>query len=230
MELQASNYIFKLTIDEDTKQLHAVKKAVIQKVNTETDIDRCYLISSNEDIAILENVISHLFHQRYFKLNQSPVVLFSDESLFKPFKKLIANLGLGSIENLLYNQNSKEIFWINNHTDFYLLFDSEFNGQKYFVSKDETIFNTWTKELSQIEQNSIVKNYYIQIDNQKKASQLVALNNELELLKESLSAIKTEYSKELEWYKKEIENIKDWYKKEHDKTPALITKLFKKIF
>jgi hypothetical protein len=228
--LKDFNYIFQIDLDTSQRNLIVNNKYLLVQPGFDFDKPFCYFISDENDLKSLVDTITNLFIQSYFRLNNKPVIIFENESLKKSFYELVENKSLGKIESLLKGINSDFIFFIKTLSDFSSIFKSKSVGIKYFISEDNNGFKKWTNSIHEKEKTGITELYKAQKETQELANQVKQLKNELSLATDSLLAVKTEYSKELKWYKKEIDTIKHWYKEEHRKTPALITKLFKKVF
>lgn len=200
------------------------------------DGSSCYFIESFDDIASIEDQISALFHQNYFRIDGAPLIVIKDKTLHAELKKIISKYKFEEVELVIHGEDAKNIHWAKEPKDLSSFMNSEQLGEKYFISTDDSIFSAWINSMGENELRSISTIYSLRCALKRKEKDYTELEDELKLVRDSLGAVKAEYSKELNWYKndilwykKEIENIKNWYQAEYGKTPALIHKIFKKL-
>jgi hypothetical protein len=222
--LQEYNSIYKLEVTPT--ELIAVKAADLISSTENVRKEVVFSIKTVQDLTTLFTKTTQLFHQHYFRLKGTPLIVVHTNSLERLFNEKIKNLGLGNF-TLINLETRNEI--VRNHPS-PIQFNEWFNegnvnSEFYFIASETTAFNTWKKSLTQHQINQVFHTFMRHqqlLQLQREKEELIAENR---LINQSLNAIKSEYSKELNWYKTEIVTINEWYKNLYNHIPNWFLKL-----
>lgn len=226
--MQESKKIFKLTVSENGE---LTSEFVSDLKSPNSDAEKpCFYIKDETQITILKNCFTSLFNENYFQVKRYPVIVFKTLELETLFKIYAESIGFNNFETIIDKVNKNFISFTVKQSDFQNLWDSKTSGTKYFVAEGDIDFKSWLNSVDETVKNRITQNYRLQLQVEKQEAAILTMREKLNLTEDSLTAVKSEYAKELNWYKTEIENIKSWYNQEHEKTPSLVTKFFKKLF
>lgn len=228
--MKESKYIYQLISNEDGDQILAERKCFFTAPNFPIEKSTAFYVNDEQVLELVINNITQLFHQSYFSITDMPVLMFQSKELEKSFRLLTQPYNIGKLY-LVNNDDNVQIKIDPEKEDFAMSFNQKsMEKPMYFISSDEKDFLDWKSSMDEETYRSRAKILSLSfkiIEEKKKAE---VLQSECLLIKQSLNAVKSEYSKEIDWYKKEITNIKNWYDIEHKNTPKIITKIFKKIF
>ena len=215
--MKGFDFIFKMTLSDDGQDMIARPQAEVISPCLKFDKSLVFEIQNRAELNQVITNITLIYHSTYFKINRQPVFVFNTEELETSFLKEFRPLGLGDIisinrekENQTILKPAKEVF--SNYFDF-----NTKSKSLYFISKEAIEFTDWKNSLDQKLIPAMVKNLSLTLKIINQENVQFQLKLDLNLLNESLNAIKNEYSKEIDWYKKELVQIKEWYEHENKK-------------
>lgn len=191
-----------------------------------------FLANVNTANEFLVQGIYALFDSFYFFKRGAPVILVGPDVDTKPIVDRLTQLGFGVASIVLTGeklpamtsyghgaalQHTADQFW---HHDLLLLDDTD---------RSQTLLDELRKEIQSQPELAVLKRKIFALTSQEEelTSRLKWYMQQSANFEEYLNLVRGSFFKDLQWYKNELEHVKNWYKKEYGHLPGFYVKLGK---
>ncbi|NQZ70093.1 MAG: hypothetical protein HRT89_18730 [Lentisphaeria bacterium] len=223
-------YLFNIRSSSNREDIIANLVCQISKPSFPISGVSLFEINTEDELLLSFENITSFYHSNYVRLSGAPIIIFDNIDLYNKFLSKIQSLSLGSIEPIIKHDDSNRIKISPSLEEFEASIPNRNSTFCHFIASSTEAFEGWKNKMdsSRLKIYSGILILKEELDSLN--HRVLQKNERLILISQSLEAIKSEYEKELSWYRKEITNIKTWYESEHGNTPKVITKVFKRLF